>query len=698
MKRSSLIVCFLSMILLQMFAQRCFGATAANAPVPPMGWNSWNYFGCDGLNEDVVMQTAAAMVSSGMQSVGYSYIVLDDCWMATARDANGALVPDPDKFPDGMPALVNYVHGLGLKFGLYEDAGTATCQGRPGSYGYYDQDAATFASWGIDYIKVDWCNTAGMDPVTQYTQFAESLHAAMPGIVLSVCDWGTDQPWTWAPAFANLWRATGDIQDNWSSMLNNMQAVSALTPYSQPGAWNDPDMLEVGNGGMTDSEYRVHFTGWSMLAAPLIAGNDLAAMSSDTVATLTNSEVVAVDQDSLGQQGILLWDNGAGQEAWVRQVNNGTVVALMNLGPQASTISFDFGDIGINGTVPLAVRDLWNHANLGTWYGSFSATVASHDVEMIEIPVQAALPLPAVYEADASANLLSGQAAIQSCTACLDGNDVTGLGGSSQNTIAVNLILADSAADYYLTVYANLSGSNSYTYQLNNGGFSTMAISGSTTAFPSTSGAIVGLSSGENTIVFGNPVSSTAALDHISITPKAGVAPDFDIVFPVPAITIPAPGQYGAALISLAPLNGFNGAVVIQCSVPESMTGATCQGSTAVLGGANVTTATISIQTTGSAIARQSPDRRFLQPILALAAALPLALVRRARQRSKRANLLLTCLAAVFAGLFLFGCTGCGAGNKNGGSASTAAGTYSINITATSGAIVKSITCQAIVQ
>jgi alpha-galactosidase len=705
MNRVSVIVRFLSIILLLVFTHSCFGAMDAKVQVPPMGWNSWNHYGCAGLNAGVIKQTAAAMVSSGMKDAGYSYINLDDCWMATSRDANGALIPDPVKFPDGMPTLVDYVHNLGLKFGLYEDAGTSTCQGRPGSYGHYDQDAATFATWGVDYIKVDWCSTQGMNPITQYTQFADALHAANPGIVLSICEWGVEQPWAWASAIANLWRTTPDIRDNWSSLLNNLEADSALASYAKPGAWNDPDMLEVGNGGMSDSEYRVQFAGWSMLAAPLIAGNDLTAMSAGTIATLTSSEVIAVDQDALGRQGILLWDNGAGQQAWVRQVTNGTVVALMNFAPEATTVSFDFGDIGIGPNVPLAIRDLWNKTDLGTWNGSFSATVASHDVRMIKIPVQAALPRPMIYEADAAANLLSGQAAIGECSACLDGYYVFGLGGWPQNTIAIRQIVADAAAKYYLSVYANLSGSSYYTYAVNGGGTSTMEISGTSPAFPSTSGAVIELNSGSNTIVFGSPLSSTANLDHISIMPKAGMAPSFDIVFPVSGVVVGSPGQSGSTTLSFVALNGFSGTVAIQCSVPNSMTGATCQGSTVALSAEGPATATLSIQTTGSQLARSratqrsehataGPERNSFQALLALATALPLVLVRRLRQQIKRMRAQIYLAGAVAVPLLISGC-----GRSVQGSASaTAPGTYSISVTAASGTIAKSTIVQVTVE
>jgi len=245
-----------------------------------MGWSSWNHFGCSGLNEQVVKAQAAAMATNGMRAAGYEYVNLNDCWMSAQRDGHGNLQADPGKFPGGIPSLVSYVHELGLKIGLYEDMGSLTCDGRAGSYGHYDQDAKTFAAWHIDYLKMDWCHTVGLDPKTQYVEFAAAMANAKLAIPLSVCDWGTNQPWQWAPGIANLWRTSPDIADKWLSVVANLDAASQFAANAGPGAWNDPDMLEVGNGGLSATEEQSHFTMWSMLSAPLIAGNDLTTMSS----------------------------------------------------------------------------------------------------------------------------------------------------------------------------------------------------------------------------------------------------------------------------------------------------------------------------------------------------------------------------------------------------------------------------------
>ena len=348
---------------------------------PPMGWNSWNFFGCS-INETIVKQEADAMVSSGMKAAGYEYINLDDCWQ-NGRDASGNIVADPTKFPSGIASLAQYVHSKGLKLGLYTDAGTQTCQGRPGSYGFYPQDANTYSSWGVDYIKVDWCNTTGLDPQTQYQQFRDAL--ANTSIEFSICDWGTNSPWLWGPATGNLWRTTGDINDSWASMTGNMDSNSLVAAYAGPGGWNDPDMLEVGNGGMTAVEDQTHFSMWAMMAAPLIMGNDLTNMPAATKAILTNAEVIAVDQDILGNQGVVVSDNGAGLQVWSKKLSGGALaVALFNRSAATASLTAYWSVIGLPAG-SAAVRDLWTHSDQGTFTDSYTASVPSHGVVMLKL-------------------------------------------------------------------------------------------------------------------------------------------------------------------------------------------------------------------------------------------------------------------------------------------------------------------------
>src|SRR5262245_50724921 len=291
------------------------------ALTPPMGWNSWHKFGCN-VNEQLIRETADAMVSSGMKDAGYDYILIDDCWQAS-RDPAGNIVANKIGFPSGMKALADYVHAKGLKFGLYSDAGGHTCKGRPGSLGYEYQDAARYAAWGVDYLKYDFCDTAGQDARVLSKRMREALNATGRPIVFSMSEGGSNSPWLWAADVANLWRTTGDIQDKWEGrfkglggkccsygMLNVLDMQHGLSPYAGPGHWNDPDMLEVGNGGMTVSEYRAHFSLWAILAAPLIAGNDLRNMQTEIQEILMNREVIAVDQDPLGIQGHRVRKNG----------------------------------------------------------------------------------------------------------------------------------------------------------------------------------------------------------------------------------------------------------------------------------------------------------------------------------------------------------------------------------------------------
>src|SRR5207245_124793 len=306
------------------------------ARTPPMGWNSWNHFGCN-VSEQLIKETADAIVATGSCDAGYRYVVIDDCWQV-ARDAAGTLVADSTRLSHGSKALADYVHARGLGFGIYTDAGTNTCQRRPGTYGHEEQDARTFAAWGVDYVKEDWCHAEGLDAPTQYAKFRDALAKAGRPIVFSICEWGSNEPWAWAPPIGNLWRTTGDIRDKWSSMPSLLDLSSQHASVARPGAWNDPDMLEVGNGGMTDGEYRAHFSLWAIMAAPLMAGNDVRAMSPATRDILTNAEVISVDQDSLGVQGMLVREGPPELQAWAKPLKDGArAVALLDRGDAGAT-------------------------------------------------------------------------------------------------------------------------------------------------------------------------------------------------------------------------------------------------------------------------------------------------------------------------------------------------------------------------
>jgi len=342
------------------------------ALTPPMGWNSWNKFGCD-VSEKLIIEVADAMVSSGMAAAGYEYVVIDDCWQVD-RDENGEIVVDKDRFPHGMKYLSDYIHSKGLKFGIYSCAGTKTCQERPGGRGYEFQDARTYARWGVDYLKYDWCNHSTQNAQASYTLMRDALYKAGRPIVFSLCEWGSNKPWEWAKDVGHLWRTTDDIVDRWDAMMAIFDAQKELAKYAGPGHWNDPDMLEVGNGGMTDEEYRTHFSLWCMLASPLMAGNDLRTMSAETLEILTNREMIAINQDSLGKQAFCFRDNGD-YEIWVKKLaGDERAVCLLNRSDEKKIVEVDFrvllaanddywktspGDLK-----NYSIRDVWEHQDI----------------------------------------------------------------------------------------------------------------------------------------------------------------------------------------------------------------------------------------------------------------------------------------------------------------------------------------------
>jgi alpha-galactosidase len=354
----------------------------ALAQKPPMGWNSWNKFGCD-VNEKMIRGMAEAMVSSGMKAAGYEYVVIDDCWQVS-RDERGNIQADPQRFPSGIKALADYVHSLGLKFGLYSCAGTKTCQGRPGSKGYEEQDARQYAAWGVDYLKYDWCNTEGLSAEAAYKKMRAALEAARRPIVFSICEWGQNEPWRWARGVGHLWRTTGDIEDKWESIIKILDLQAGLESYAGPGHWNDPDMLEVGNGGLTFEESKAHFGLWCVLAAPLMAGNDLRSMSKETSFILTNPDVIAVDQDKLGIQGRRLRTQGL-TEIWVKPLADlSKAVVLLNRGPAPAEISVSWKELAVE-TSTAEVRDLWRREELGRFLSGYSAKVPGHGAVMIKV-------------------------------------------------------------------------------------------------------------------------------------------------------------------------------------------------------------------------------------------------------------------------------------------------------------------------
>ena len=369
------------------------GASAqAVAATPPMGWNSWNHFHRS-VDDAIVRAQADAMVSSGMKDAGYVYVNIDDTWEGE-RDAQGVIHAN-SKFPD-MKALADYVHGKGLKLGIYSSPGPKTCAGYEGSYGHEEQDAKTYADWGIDYLKYDLCGLREMmkdagSPeaahkmmLDAYTKMRDALRKTGRPIVYSLCQYGDDAVWRWgASVGGNLWRTTGDINDHYNRMEEIGFSQAGLAKFAGPGHWNDPDMLEVGNGGMKPDEYRTHMSLWAILAAPLLAGNDLTTMTPETIALLTNREVIAIDQDPAGHQGDRVSSEGP-LEIWVKPLSDGSkAVGLFNRHPHAMDMQVDFHTIGFQKSVK--VRDVWAAKDLGTMNAPYQATVPGHGVVLLRV-------------------------------------------------------------------------------------------------------------------------------------------------------------------------------------------------------------------------------------------------------------------------------------------------------------------------
>ncbi|MEU2268059.1 ricin-type beta-trefoil lectin domain protein [Streptomyces olindensis] len=384
------------------------GTTAQAAPgspalTPPLGWNSWNSFGC-GITEAQVRQAADAMVSSGMKAAGYQYVVVDDCWFDPQRDAAGNLRANPTKFPSGMKALGDYIHSKGLKFGIYQAPNEKTCAqgvgtypGSTGSKGHEAQDAATFASWGVDYLKYDWCSGSGTlsEQIAQFTLMRDALRATGRPIVYSINPNSFHSPtgdkYNWGQV-ADLWRTTEDLLDIWQNNNTNsypmgvgnvLDVTAPLAAQSGPGHWNDPDMLVVGRPGLSLTESRSHFALWSLLSAPLMAGNDIRTMSADVSAILRNPRLLAVNQDSLGAGGRRVRDDGS-TEVFAKPLSDGSVaVGLFNRGSSTATITATAAQVGLTGS-SFTLTDLWTGSTSST-SGQISASVPAHGVAVYKM-------------------------------------------------------------------------------------------------------------------------------------------------------------------------------------------------------------------------------------------------------------------------------------------------------------------------
>lgn len=380
--------------------EKMFGMT------PPLGWNSWNTFTWN-INESLVKEVADVFVSEGLKDAGYEYIVIDDCWSEKKRDKNGNLVADHEKFPNGMKAVADYIHNKGLKFGMYSCAGTHTCGGYPGSFEHEFQDAETFASWGVDYLKYDYCYKPNQIPgEVLYKRMGMALKNCGRNILFSACNWGNDEVNNWIRSSnAYLYRSTGDIQDNWESIKSLVQSQIGKECYAGPFCHNDIDMLVVGMyggsnntwisnkiGGCTDVEYRTHFSLWAVLGSPLMIGCDVRKMTDATKTTLLNQDIIKINQDPecRGAYCIRQWNNPENVMAFVKPLTNGDyAIAMTNFSDQPSEMSLQFWDIGLPYASGrgLLMYDCWKHEVLGTFTERYVTTIESHDTIVLRAKV-----------------------------------------------------------------------------------------------------------------------------------------------------------------------------------------------------------------------------------------------------------------------------------------------------------------------
>ena len=368
---------------------------------PQMGWSSWNKFQGN-INEDIIKSIADAMVASGLKDAGYTYINIDDCWHGK-RDADGFIQADPKHFPHGIKALADYVHSRGLKLGIYSDAGSETCAGRPGSLGHEYQDALQYARWEVDYLKYDWCNTTNVNAQGAYQLMRDALQAAGRPIFFSMCEWGDNHPWRWAKGIGDSWRIGPDIWCSFDStrvfptyiqcsVIDCINRNDSLRSYAGPGHWNDPDMLEVGNG-LSANQDRAHFTMWCMMASPLILGNDVRNMSDETKAILTNRDLIAIDQDKLGVQGLRFLIR-EGLEYWFKPLSNGDwAMTIFNPTRQSLSCSlnwqeFNLTDEEVSKRSTAFDQNVYKIKNLWTGRIEGKTTLKSKVERKVSVPAQ----------------------------------------------------------------------------------------------------------------------------------------------------------------------------------------------------------------------------------------------------------------------------------------------------------------------
>ena len=434
------------------------------APLPPMGWASWNHFFCD-YDEKTIRAEADALVSTGMRDAGYKYVVIQEC-IARERDPQGNLIADSVRFPSGMPALVAYIHKLGLKAGIYTDIGKHTCYPNPryqGSYGHEEQDARTFAAWGMDFVEMDYCNREQAHTGRYvYEKMAAAIKATGRPMLFYLCCWGNEQPWEWAQGYAQMWRTEFDISleknhVEWSRLVGNFQSNTAHSVFSGPESWNDADMLEIGNPGLNDTEAQAQMSMWAMSPSPLLAGADLTRMSARSRAIYTNREVIAIDQDPLGAGAELISHGGPGLEVWQRPLGSRTgtdvAVMLLNASDAPAPMRIAWQQLGL---LPGArARDVWAHRNLSAANG-LAQTIAPHSAVLLRVHSSRSWQRGIPFEAESPGNLRLGNARLLPCGECSKGYAMT-LGGAtpgdgSSGAIAFQQIRAEAAGLYQMSI------------------------------------------------------------------------------------------------------------------------------------------------------------------------------------------------------------------------------------------------------
>jgi alpha-galactosidase len=455
-------------------------ALSSLAPTPPMGWASWNHFFCD-YNEQTIRAEADALVSSGMRDAGYKYVVIQEC-IARDRDAQGNLIVDSARFPSGMPALVAYIHRLGLKAGIYTDIGLHTCYPNPpyqGSYGHEQQDADTFAAWGMDFIEMDYCNRVEEHTGRWvYERMADAIKKTGRPMIFYICSWGNEQPWEWAQGKAQMWRTDFDISleknhVDWSRMVRNFESNAQHSVFSAPNSWNDPDMLEIGNPGLDDAEAQAQMSMWAISAAPLLAGADMTQIDAATRAMLTNKEVIAVDQDPLGAGPEKISGHVDGVEVWAKPLASKTsgieAVLLLNLTASSENISVQWSDLGLLPQVK--VRDLWAHKDLGIFPQKYLAQIPAHGAKLLKVSGRFNWKNGAVVEAEWPGNLRRGGTKLLDCGECSQGfaMSIGGVDGQTDGSLSFRHVVVDQAASYKveLTYVRNGLGDKTIYIQVN---------------------------------------------------------------------------------------------------------------------------------------------------------------------------------------------------------------------------------------